>query len=144
MAHGCNCAGAMGRGIAVEFKHRWPSMYTEYQHRCRTGLFTPGEVFPWRAPDGTTIYNLGTQAHWRTPARLDDVRTAFHAMIAQANTHGIRLIAMPRIAAGLGRLAWQDIERSLNEVLQANSTAGTTEDTAANPLTVAVYTQAHT
>lgn len=26
-AHGCNCAGAMGKGIAVAFKQRWPAMY---------------------------------------------------------------------------------------------------------------------
>ena len=28
-AHGCNCAGAMGRGIAVQFKERYPEMYPE-------------------------------------------------------------------------------------------------------------------
>ena len=26
-AHGCNCAGAMGKGIALQFKKRFPQMY---------------------------------------------------------------------------------------------------------------------
>ena len=26
-AHGCNCAGAMGKGIALQFKDRFPQMY---------------------------------------------------------------------------------------------------------------------
>ena len=28
-AHGCNCAGAMGKGIAVQFKSKYPDMYLE-------------------------------------------------------------------------------------------------------------------
>ena len=30
-AHGCNCAGAMGKGIAVQFKDKYPDMYLEYK-----------------------------------------------------------------------------------------------------------------
>ncbi|MEP7218688.1 MAG: hypothetical protein ABI876_07205 [Bacteroidota bacterium] len=37
MAHGCTCAAAIGKGIAVEFKRRWPTMYSEYRHRCHSG-----------------------------------------------------------------------------------------------------------
>lgn len=32
-AHGCNCAGAMGKGIAVQFKDKYPDMYLEYIFR---------------------------------------------------------------------------------------------------------------
>ena len=41
-AHGCNCAGAMGKGIAVSFKQRLPEMYAEYKELCRNGQFKPG------------------------------------------------------------------------------------------------------
>ena len=30
-AHGCNCAGAMGKGIALQFRERYPKMYAEYK-----------------------------------------------------------------------------------------------------------------
>lgn len=33
-AHGCNCAGAMGKGIAVQFKDKYPDMYLEYKLLC--------------------------------------------------------------------------------------------------------------
>jgi O-acetyl-ADP-ribose deacetylase (regulator of RNase III) len=39
IAHGRNCAGAMGRGIAREFKRRWPRMYAEYRARCAMADF---------------------------------------------------------------------------------------------------------
>jgi len=32
-AHGCNCVGAMGKGIALQFKGRFPEMYEQYK-RC--------------------------------------------------------------------------------------------------------------
>jgi len=33
-AHGVNCQGKMGKGVAVEFKKRWPEMYKAYQKKC--------------------------------------------------------------------------------------------------------------
>ena len=30
-AHGCNCAGVMGKGIALQFKKRFPQMYEQYK-----------------------------------------------------------------------------------------------------------------
>lgn len=30
-AHGCNCAGAMGKGIALQFRNKYPEMYLEYK-----------------------------------------------------------------------------------------------------------------
>ena len=35
-AHGCNCAGSMGAGIAVGFKERYPAMFEEFRRQCKT------------------------------------------------------------------------------------------------------------
>lgn len=118
LAHGCNCAGAMGRGIAVGFKERWPEMYQEYRSRCRSGEFTPGTVFPWVTPEGVTVYNLGTQSHWRRPAQIEDVTRAVDAMCAHAADHDIWRIGMPRVGAGLGRLKWDDVEKSMAPIFR--------------------------
>ena len=44
-AHGCNCAGAMGKGIALQFKKRFPQMYLQYRKKCLQNQFHPGDVF---------------------------------------------------------------------------------------------------
>lgn len=36
-AHGCNCAGAMGKGIALQFKLKYPQMYRLYKKKCMAG-----------------------------------------------------------------------------------------------------------
>ncbi|MEU5187397.1 macro domain-containing protein [Streptomyces klenkii] len=120
LAHGCNCAGAMGRGIAVEFKRRWPLMYKEYQTLCRDGKFGVGGAFPWRTPEGLLIYNLGTQAHWRVGAELSGVVAAVKAMLDHAAEHDVRRIAMPRIAAGLGGLDWQVVRTAITPIVEAS------------------------
>lgn len=106
LAHGCNCAGAMGRGIAVEFKRRWPMMYQEYRKRCVDGRFGLGEIFVWQ-DEGMTIFNLGTQPHWREPARIDAIRSAMAKTVELGNSLGIKKLGLPRIGAGLGGIPWQ-------------------------------------
>ena len=113
LAHGCNCAGAMGKGIAVQFKARFPAMYDEYRRRCVDGLFRPGDVFIWNDPSGVTVFNLGTQRTWHTRATLPAVSQALHGMILTAGMLGIKRIGLPRIGAGLGGLPWEDVKAEL-------------------------------
>jgi len=108
LAHGCNCAGSMGRGIAVEFRERWPDMFKRYRQLCLRGEFNPGDLFAWTADD-RVIFNLGTQRTWRTKATPDAVRQAIRRMVDYASEHGIEAVAMPRIAAGLGGMDWRDV-----------------------------------
>src|ERR1700735_1327550 len=104
LAHGCNCAGAMGRGIAVEFRRRFPRMYGDYKQRCATGRFALGDVFAWRE-DERVVFNLGTQQSWRTRAELGAIEAASRAMVRlaeQGEVGRIGRIGLPRIGAGLG------------------------------------------
>lgn len=112
LAHGCNCAGAMGKGIAVEFRARYPDMYAEYKRRCTAGEFTPGDVFAWPAPE-LTIFNLGTQATWRTKATLAAIEKSVRTMVHLAEHSAITAIGLPRIGAGLGGLPWPDVRALL-------------------------------
>jgi len=114
-AHGCNCAGAMGAGIAIEFRRRWPRMYEEYVARCADRRFGLGDVFVWQE-DGATVYNLGTQAHWRKKAQLPALAQALRSMVRLATAGGIDRVGLPRIGAGLGGLDWVRVKRILAEV----------------------------
>ncbi len=112
LAHGCNCAGAMGAGIAIHFKKRWPAMYAEYKRRCADGRFAPGDVFAWE-DGGVTVFNLGTEKHWRTGATLDFVERSVEALVAECEAREVTAVGMPRIGAGYGGLAWADVEAAL-------------------------------
>jgi O-acetyl-ADP-ribose deacetylase (regulator of RNase III) len=120
LAHGCNCAGAMGKGIAVEFRSRFPEMYAEYKERCADGRFTLGEVFMW-TEGGTTVFNLGTQRSWKTKADLSAIETAVRKMVQLAEHHGTQRVGLPRIGAGLGGLPWPKVRSLLARIGEETS-----------------------
>ena len=121
LAHGCNCAGAMGKGIAVEFRDRFPDMYAEYRKRCLAGTFKLGDVFTW-TNGSITVFNLGTQRTWRTGAQLEAIEASVKKMLSQAETMGLTRIGLPRIGSGLGGLPWNSVRTLLCRLGQASNT----------------------
>jgi O-acetyl-ADP-ribose deacetylase (regulator of RNase III) len=105
----------MGKGIAVEFRRRFPAMYEDYRARCSDGRFGVGAVFVWRE-HGRTVFNLGTQQTWRTKAKLADLETALRAMVVLAEHDGIAEVGLPRIGAGLGALPWSDVRAAIERM----------------------------
>ena len=94
-AHGCNCAGAMGKGIALQFKNRFPGMYEQYRNLCKKNEF---------------VVEIG-----RASCReMEYIEKSFHKMMEMATNDGITDIAMPAIGAGLGGGNWIDIKKQIN------------------------------
>src|SRR3954462_3320991 len=108
-AHGCNCQGSMGAGIARSFRARYPEMYEEYRSRCKAEprRFNLGDCWLWKADDRPWVFNLGTQeGYWRARASYEAIEEALRAMREQADAEGITSIAIPRIGVGYGGLSW--------------------------------------
>jgi O-acetyl-ADP-ribose deacetylase (regulator of RNase III) len=118
LAHGCNCAGSMGAGIAVGFRQRYPEMFEEYRRRCRAKPpeFTLGSVFLWREESKPAVFNLGTQPRPGRGATYTAVEEALRAMRQTADAEGITSVAMPRIAAGYGGLSWEKVRAIVEAV----------------------------
>lgn len=114
-AHGCNCAGAMGKGIALQFRNKFPDMYIKYKQLCKEGEFCPGDVFDYDYGGGH-IYNLGTQVTWRTRAEIEYIENSLNRMFYLAVRNDVKAIAMPAIGAGLGGLKWDDVKRCIEHV----------------------------
>ncbi|MFL5340174.1 MAG: macro domain-containing protein [Gemmataceae bacterium] len=74
LAHGCNCAGSMGAGIAVGFRERYPAMFEEYCRLCKAAprQFNPGDVFYGSVTGGrgsTTSPHKSTTGATERPAK---------------------------------------------------------------------------
>ena len=114
-AHGCNCAGAMGKGIALQFKNRFPLMYKKYKSLCIKGDFMPGDVYDYSYELGH-IYNLATQKSWRSKAQMEYIKSSLNKMMELAIYNKTTTIALPAIGAGLGGLDWNEIKCELNKI----------------------------
>lgn len=119
IAHGCNCQGSMGAGVAKAIRARYPEMYEEYRRRCKAEPreFNLGDCWLWKSGDRPWEFNLGTQeGFWRARASYEAIETALRAMRTQADTEGISRIAVPRIGVGYGGLSWKKVRAIIETV----------------------------
>lgn len=112
VGHGCNGRGGMGGGIAKDFRLRYPAMYEEYADRCARGAFPLGGFFRYEAPE-FDVYNLGTQVQPGAHADLAAISTSVAAALTDVADRRLGRLGLPRIGAGIGGLAWDDVAQTL-------------------------------
>lgn len=101
-----NCVGVMGKGIALEFKKRFPAMYKDYVHRCERGEVKLGIPYLYKTTVLPWIINFPTKDHWRSLAKLEDIIQGLEYLISHYKEWGITSLAMPPLGSGLGQLEW--------------------------------------
>jgi O-acetyl-ADP-ribose deacetylase (regulator of RNase III) len=114
LAHGCNCAGTMGAGVAREFRRRWPDMYRLYRDHCRSGTFLPGDVLAWTG--SPVVYNLAVQMRPGSTASVAAIQVAVARMLQRAEDDGVGTIGMPRVGCGSRGLRWAEVGPVLEDL----------------------------
>ncbi len=102
-----NCVGIMGKGIAQEFKKRFPEMYKEYVDLCDSGQVRLGAPYHYQDIFGISIVNFPTKNHWRAMSRLDDIKKGLDIFIEKYKQWGIKSVAFPPLGCGNGGLEWE-------------------------------------
>jgi len=104
-----NCVGVMGKGVALEFKKRFPSNFEDYATRCQRKQVRLGQPYLYRDPTGQSIVNFPTKGHWRSPARLKDIENGLDYLARHVEEWGIQSLAMPPLGCGNGGLEWSEV-----------------------------------
>lgn len=104
-----NCVGVMGKGVALEFKKRFPRMASNYADRCARGEVRLGEPYLYTDETGARIVNFPTKGHWRSSSRLADIEQGLDYLVAHASEWGITSLALPPLGCGNGGLAWSEV-----------------------------------
>ncbi len=113
-----NCVGIMGKGVALEFKNRYPQMFGDYQSKCDQGKVKPGQPYLWE-DDSTQVLNFPTKRHWRDNSLLQDVDDGLKYLAGSYEQLGIQSIAMPALGCGLGGLKWSEVQPLIVKYLGA-------------------------
>ncbi|MEI7656892.1 MAG: macro domain-containing protein [Phycisphaerae bacterium] len=103
-----NTMGVMGRGIALEFRFRFPAMFAEYERQCQAGRLQIGDLLVWKASTPWVV-NFPTKTDWKLPSRYEYVEAGLRRFAAIYAAEQITSVAFPPLGASLGGLDWDRV-----------------------------------
>lgn len=113
-----NCVGVMGKGIALEFKNRFPDMFEDYRIRCEAGKVRLGEPYLYPRLSPPWILNFPTKDHWRSVSRIEDIIRGLNYLQQHYQEWGITSLAVPPLGCGQGQLEWRVVGPTLYRYLK--------------------------
>jgi O-acetyl-ADP-ribose deacetylase (regulator of RNase III)/uncharacterized protein YwgA len=109
LVNAVNCVGIMGKGIALEFKDRFPEMFKDYTERCARGEVEPGKPYLYKSLYPPQIVNCPTKDHWKSVARISDIEQGMKYLLEHFKEWGVTSIAIPPLGCGNGQLEWKAV-----------------------------------
>lgn len=110
-----NCVGVMGKGIAKEFKRKFPDMFEEYSELCSKGEIKPGKLHVWEGI-GFTIINFPTKRHWKDGSRYEDIEAGLVALRDYLQDKTVS-VALPALGCSNGGLEWGIVSKMITRYL---------------------------
>lgn len=118
IAHGVNCTGHFGSGVAGAIKRTHPYVREQYlglsEHILGTCQFVEYDGRIW--VNAHTQQNKGYDG--KQYADLHAIAECLVEIDDYMHEHNLTTIAMPKIGCGLGGLQWDDVSLVVDEILE--------------------------
>jgi O-acetyl-ADP-ribose deacetylase (regulator of RNase III) len=108
-----NTVGVMGKGIALQFRRRFPDMFRAYERAAKRREVCLGQMHVWETGAMTGprfVINFPTKAHWRARSRLPDIDAGLADLVRVVREKSISSIAVPPLGCGSGGLDWAEVK----------------------------------
>lgn len=112
-----NTVGVMGKGIALEFKKRYPEMFLHYKEQCDKHKLIIGKLLLWYEPDHW-ILQFPTKEHWRNPSKMEYIEKGLMAFVRKYADYNISSVAFPKLGCGNGELNWNNVKPLMEKYLK--------------------------
>lgn len=116
LVNSVNCVGVMGKGLAKEFRERFPDMFREYDKACRRKEVRSGKPFIYRDLQ-RTILCFPTKDNWKGPSKYEFIEAGLRAIRDQYEKWAIASMAIPPLGCGLGGLDWPKVKALIEKHL---------------------------
>ena len=118
LVNAVNAVGLMGKGLAYQFKQRFPQNNKDYIRACRDGSLQAGGIHVTQYTGEPTIINVATKDNWKDPSKREYVENGLKALAAWLDDNlQITTIAVPALGCGNGGLAWDVVKPLIEETL---------------------------
>lgn len=112
-----NCEGFMGKGVAYQFKMRFPENNKAYIKACNSGELTVGKIH-YFCEDGITVINFPTKDKWREKSKMEYVQNGMDSFIKLLPKLNVHRIAIPPLGCGNGGLSWHEVKTVIQEKIE--------------------------
>jgi len=115
-----NTKGVMGKGIALQFKERFPENYRQYKKACEAGNVKTGKMFVTETGlllNPRYVINFPTKEHWRFPSKMEYIREGLVDLVRVIKEKNISSIAIPPLGCGNGGLDWNRVRPVIEKAL---------------------------
>lgn len=113
-----NCVGVMGKGIALVFRLRYPSMYDIYKNYCREKRIGIGKLWIYdQQPDAPWVLNFPTKFHWKYPSKMEYIEKGLQKFVDTYKIKGITSIAFPLLGTHNGGLDKNLVKQVMSQYL---------------------------
>lgn len=113
-----NTVGVMGKGIALEFKTRYPKMFEKYKEACEKKKFQIGKLMLYNEIDHLILL-FPTKENWRNPSRIEYIEKGLDKFVKCYAEKNITSIAFPKLGCGNGELDWKDVKLVMEKYLKS-------------------------
>lgn len=109
--------GVMGKGVALDFKEKYPSIMKDYENAIKSGELKPGRALLFDLPDGRKWAALATKDTWQEKSQEDWVDAGLKELGEKVRAAGLNSIALPPPGCGNGGLDWKRVEPMVHKHL---------------------------
>jgi O-acetyl-ADP-ribose deacetylase (regulator of RNase III) len=111
-----NTKGVMGKGIALQFKEKFPLNYKVYVKACKEGTIAIGKLLEVME-DGKLIINFPTKIEWYRKSQYNYIEEGLKDLLRIIKQCNIRSIAIPPLGCGNGGLEWSKVKVLIEKYL---------------------------
>ena len=111
-----NCEGVMGKGIALEFKKRYPKLFRDYRKACQNHDVRVGVMWLWK-DENNLIINFPTKYGWRLPSKYMWIMAGIKDLKEVITERHIKDIRIPALGCNNGKLNYTVVRGMIYSIL---------------------------
>ncbi len=126
-----NTVGVMGKGVALAFKQKWPSILEPYKLDCDNHKLYAGDVKLYNLPFTLDMFNpelldnrkwaaFCTKSHWRNPSEYKWIKNGLIVLFDLLIVNNYKTVAIPPLGCGNGGLDWNKVYPMIKEYYETS------------------------